>query len=115
MSSFAAGYTPGVYAFFLPLAQSPAISASAVGLLTAAPVILGQAAETARTVEETNRQAKADILVFLLAIIAIVGLVLLAIVLVIGSRTRRVTSDPVERTAVDPYASLKRDDADTDE
>ena len=73
---------------------------------------LAQAADVAvrstpAALEAAKRQ-KADVLVLLLVGVGLVGLLLLAIVLVMGSRTRRLTRDEgPQPTAADPYEVLR--------
>ena len=65
------------------------------------PIAIFQLAqtETGRVVEltEQQRQASADALILLLVGVGLVGIVLLAMVLVIGNRTRRVVRDDPTR------------------
>ena len=73
---------------------------------------LAQAADvavrSAPAVAEAAKRQKVDVLVLLLVGVGLVGLLLLAIVLVMGSRTRRITRDEgPQPTAADPYEVLR--------
>lgn len=76
------------------------------------PLSLAQAADVAVQAipgaAEAAKRQKVDVLVLLLVGVGLVGLLLLAIVLVMGSRTRRLTRDDgPQPTATDPYQVLR--------
>ena len=81
---------------------------SALPTTLALPVLLADSSlvEPAAS-PDPQQSAKASALVLLLTLIAIVGIVLLAIVLVMGGRTRRIARDPSEATTHDPFQTLR--------